>query len=107
MAARWNFNGEADSGGDEMGRRNGESGKRNSGADSFCCERGGVVGAVGARGGGGTGDTWSGFRRKKKVGPANKAVPPVSEGEAAGQAGPEDIFESRRPSGQQLLAVAL
>jgi hypothetical protein len=60
VAARWNFNGEAVSSGEEMGRRNGESGKRNSGADSFCRERGGVIGAAGARGGGGSGGTRSG-----------------------------------------------
>jgi hypothetical protein len=51
-----------------MGRRNGESGERNSGADSFCRGRGGVVGAAGARGGGGGGGTQSGFRRKKTAG---------------------------------------
>jgi hypothetical protein len=51
--------------------------------------RGGVVGAVAAHVEGGGGGAWSGFWRKKKVGPANRAVAPVSEGVAAGQAGPE------------------
>jgi hypothetical protein len=44
VAARWSFNGEAISGGEEMGRRNGESGERNNGADSFYCGRGGSSG---------------------------------------------------------------
>jgi hypothetical protein len=79
MVARWNFNGEADSGGDEMGRRNGESGKRNSGADSFCRGRGGVVGAAGARRGGGGGGAQSGFRRKKTAGLTDRVGPPVNE----------------------------
>jgi hypothetical protein len=37
--------------------------------------------------GDGGGGARSGFRRKKKVGPADRAGPPVSEGEAADQAG--------------------
>jgi hypothetical protein len=49
--------------------------------------RGGVVGAVAAHAGGG-GSARSGFRRKKKVGLADRVGPPISEGEAAGQAGP-------------------
>jgi hypothetical protein len=48
--------------------------------------RGGVVRAAAARVGGGA---RSGFRRKKKVGLADRAGPPVSEGELVGQAGPE------------------
>jgi hypothetical protein len=51
--------------------------------------RGGVIGAAGARGGGGGGGTRSGFRRKKTAGLTNRVFPPVSEGEATGQAGPE------------------
>jgi hypothetical protein len=47
--------------------------------------RGGVVGAAGARGGGAR----SGFRRKKTTGLTDRVGPPVSEGEATGQAGPE------------------
>jgi hypothetical protein len=62
-----------------MGRRNGESGKRNNGADSFCRGRGGVVGAAGARGGGGGGGTQSGFRRKKTVELTDRVGPPVSK----------------------------
>jgi hypothetical protein len=62
-----------------MGRRNGESGKRNSGANSFCRGRGGVVGVAGARGGGGGGGTLSGFRRKRTVGLTDRVGPPVSE----------------------------
>jgi hypothetical protein len=62
-----------------MGRRNGESGKRNSGADSFCRGRGGVVGAAGARGGGGGGGAQSGFQRKKTVELTDRVGPPVSE----------------------------
>jgi hypothetical protein len=68
VAARWSFNGEAVSGGEEMGRRNGESGERNSGANSFCHRKGGVIGVAGAHGGGGGGGTWSDFQRKKTVG---------------------------------------
>jgi hypothetical protein len=34
-----------------MGRQSGESGERNSGTDSFCRGRGGVIGAAGERGG--------------------------------------------------------
>jgi hypothetical protein len=53
-AARWSFNGEAVSGGEEMGRRNGESGERNSGTDSFCRGRGGfIVAAAPCRASGG------------------------------------------------------
>jgi hypothetical protein len=62
-----------------VGRRNGESGKRNSGADSFCRGRGGVVGAARARGGGGSGGARSGFWRKKTVGLTDRVGPPVSE----------------------------
>jgi hypothetical protein len=49
---------------------------------------GGVVGAVGACGGGEGGGAQSGFRRKKMAGLTDRVGPPVSEGEA-GQAGPE------------------
>jgi hypothetical protein len=66
--ARWSFNGEAVSGGEEMGRRNGESGERNSDADSFCRGRGLVIKATGAPGGGGGGGARSDFRRKKTTG---------------------------------------
>jgi hypothetical protein len=62
-----------------MGRRNGESGERNSGADSFCRGRGGVVGAAGARGGGGGGGARSDFRRKKTVGLTDRVGPPVCQ----------------------------
>jgi hypothetical protein len=58
-----------------------------SGECGTVSERGGVIGTAVARAGGGGGR--SGFRRKKKVGPADWVGPPVSEGEAAGQAGPE------------------
>jgi hypothetical protein len=78
-AARWNFNGEAVSGGEEMGRRNGESGKRNNDADSFYRGRGGVIGAAGVCGGGGGGGARSGFRRKKTVGLTDRMGPPVNE----------------------------
>jgi hypothetical protein len=44
--------------------------------------RGGVIGAAATRAGGSGGGARSGFRRKKKVGPADRAGPPVSEGEA-------------------------
>jgi hypothetical protein len=49
--------------------------------------RGGVGGAAGARGGGG--GARSGFRRKKTTGLTDRVGPPVSEGEATGQAGQE------------------
>jgi hypothetical protein len=51
--------------------------------------RGGVIRVAAACVGGGSGGARSGFRRKKKVGPADSVGPPVSEGEAVGQAGPE------------------
>jgi hypothetical protein len=51
--------------------------------------RGGVIGAAATNAGGGGGSARSGFQRKKKVGPTDRVGPPVSEGEAAGQAGPE------------------
>jgi hypothetical protein len=51
--------------------------------------RGGVVGAAGACGGGGGGGAQSGFRRKKMAGLTDWVGPPVSEGEAMGQARPE------------------
>jgi hypothetical protein len=62
-----------------MGRRNGESGKRNNGANLFCRGRGGVVGAAGARRGGGGGGAWSGFEGKKTAGLTDRVGPPVSE----------------------------
>jgi hypothetical protein len=62
-----------------MGRRNRESGKRNSGADSFCRGRGGVIGAAGACGGGGGGGARSSFWRKKTAGLTDRVGPPVSE----------------------------
>jgi hypothetical protein len=46
--------------------------------------RGGDGGAAAARVGGGGGGARSGFQRKKTVGPADRAGPPISEGEAAG-----------------------
>jgi hypothetical protein len=49
--------------------------------------RGGVVEATGACGGGG--GARSGFQRKKTTGLTDRVGPPVSEGEATGQAGPE------------------
>jgi hypothetical protein len=49
--------------------------------------RGGVSGAAGARGGGG--GARSSFRRKKTTGLTDRVGPPVSEGEATGQAGLE------------------
>jgi hypothetical protein len=42
-----------------------------------------------ARAGGGGGGAQLGFQRKKKVRPADRAGPPVSDGEAVGRAGPE------------------
>jgi hypothetical protein len=87
VAARWSFNGEAISGGEEMGRRNGESGERNSSADSFCHRRGGVIGAAGVRGGGGGGGARSDLRRKKTAGLSDRLGPPVSEGKASGRLG--------------------
>jgi hypothetical protein len=74
------FGGEGKQGG------RGESGVKRGECDAIS-GRGGVVGAVAARVGDGGGGARSGFRRKKKVGPADRAGPPVSEGEAAGQAG--------------------
>jgi hypothetical protein len=50
--------------------------------------RGAAVRVVAAHAGGDGGGARSGFRRKKKVGPADRVGPPVSEGEVAGQAGP-------------------
>jgi hypothetical protein len=58
-----------------MGRRNGESGERISGADSFC------------RGGGGGGGARSDFRRKKTAELTNRVGPPISEGKASGRLG--------------------
>jgi hypothetical protein len=51
--------------------------------------RGGPIRAAGVYGGGGSGGARSGFRRKKTAGLTDKVGPPVSEGEATGQAGPE------------------
>jgi hypothetical protein len=51
--------------------------------------RGEVIRAAAACAGEGGSGARSGFWRKKKVGPADRAGPPVSEGEATGQAGPE------------------
>jgi hypothetical protein len=76
-----------------MGRRNGESGERNSDADSFCCGRGGVIGAVGARGGGGGGGARSNFRRKKTTGLTDRVGPPISEGKASGRLGRKEWEE--------------
>jgi hypothetical protein len=70
-----------------MGRRNGESGERNSDTDLLCRGRGGVVGAARARGGGGGGGARSDFRRKKVAGLTDRLGPPVSEGEATGRLG--------------------
>jgi hypothetical protein len=50
--------------------------------------RGGVIGVAAVHTGGG-GGARSGFWRKKKVGPADRAGPHVSEVEAVGQARPE------------------
>jgi hypothetical protein len=52
-----------------------------------CFQERRVIGVVAACAEGG-GFARSGFQRKRKVGPADKAGPPISEGEAAGQAGP-------------------
>jgi hypothetical protein len=49
--------------------------------------RGGVIGAVGVRGGGGSGGARSGFRRKKTAGLTDWVGPRVSEGEATGRLG--------------------
>jgi hypothetical protein len=50
---------------------------------------GGVIGVAAARAGGGGDGAWSGFQRKKMIRPADRAGPPVSEGEATGQVGTE------------------
>jgi hypothetical protein len=59
--------------------------------------RGVVIRAAAARVGGGGGGARSGFRWKKTARPADRASPPVSEGEAAGQAGPEGGRERGGP----------
>jgi hypothetical protein len=51
--------------------------------------RGGVIGEVGAHGGGGSGGARSGFQRKKMARLIDMVGPLVSEGEATGQAGPK------------------
>jgi hypothetical protein len=55
------------------------------------------------RAGGGGSGTQSGFRRKKTVGLADRAGLPVSEGAAAGQAGPEGKGERWAVAGPKSL----
>jgi hypothetical protein len=53
------------------------------------------------RGRRGGGDARSGLQRKETVGPADRAGPPVSEGQAAWQAGPEGKGERWATAGPE------
>jgi hypothetical protein len=65
------------------GKRGGEWGVKR-GECGAIFGRGSPIRAEAARVGGGSGGARLGFRRKKKVGPADRAGPTISEGEAVG-----------------------
>jgi hypothetical protein len=71
------------------GERRGEWGVKRGPKYGAISGRGWVIEAAGACRGGGGGGARSGFRRKKTTRLTDSVGPPVSEGEATGQAGPE------------------
>jgi hypothetical protein len=71
------------------GERRGEWGVKGVEKCGIISRRGGVIKEAGVRGGGGGGGARLGFQRKKTARPTNRVGPPVSEGEATGQTGPE------------------